>query len=229
MNFVIWIARLFIPFVIRRKVVEGIFLTRRRRQIVIKKSLPQINLENKHLKNAILLPSRIELLKYLPKNGTVAELGVLKGDYAQKISDITQPKKLYLIDMWDSENKISNEKARVQERFSKEIDNKSIQIEHNTTVAASNNFPDYYFDWIYIDASHVYEAISNDLEAYQNKIKHNGIIAGHDFTGWDSWGVKYGVVEAVAEFCCKYDWEIIYLTIDTSPSFAIRRMVTGDI
>ena len=42
---------------------------------------------------------------------------------------------------------------------------------------------------------------------------------------WAS-GYKYGVIEAVAEFCVKRNWKIAYVTADytENPSFAIRKI-----
>ena len=58
-------------------------------------------------------------------------------------------------------------------------------------------------------------------------MKKGGIIAGHDYIigNWND-GHRYGVIEAVREFCLKYHWEMIYLTheLDDHPSFAIREM-----
>ena len=62
-----------------------------------------------------------------------------------------------------------------------------------------------------------------------NKIKPNGFIAGHDYLlgNWNGL-VRYGVREAVYEFCTKYNWEIVFLTseINNSPSFAIKEIVS---
>ncbi|MCU0386267.1 MAG: hypothetical protein MUE38_09580, partial [Flavihumibacter sp.] len=59
------------------------------------------------------------------------------------------------------------------------------------------------------------------------KLKPGGIIAGHDFIkgNWLS-GYRYGVMEAVYEFCVTHNWELIFLTTETNdhPSFAIRRI-----
>ncbi len=66
-----------------------------------------------------------------------------------------------------------------------------------------------------------------ELVKYAPKVKHNGIIAGHDYTmgNWDSLN-KYGVIEAVHEFCVKYGWELVYLTVEPTEnqSFAIKRI-----
>jgi hypothetical protein len=39
-------------------------------------------------------------------------------------------------------------------------------------------------------------------------------------------GYRYGVIEAVHEFCIAHNWELLYLTVDYPevPSFAIRRV-----
>ena len=58
-------------------------------------------------------------------------------------------------------------------------------------------------------------------------MKKGGIIAGHDYVhgNWIS-AFRYGVVEAVHEFCVQFGWEIIYLTIEPTEnqSFAIRKI-----
>jgi len=58
-------------------------------------------------------------------------------------------------------------------------------------------------------------------------IKSGGIIAGHDYTigNWVD-GYRYGVIEAVNEFCVNDDWEMIFLTAETDQyrSFAIRKI-----
>ena len=44
-----------------------------------------------------------------------------------------------------------------------------------------NDFPDEFFDYIFIDGDHSYEGVKRDLEMYYPKIKKGGICAGHDF------------------------------------------------
>lgn len=50
-------------------------------------------------------------------------------------------------------------------------------------------------DYVYIDADHHYEGVCRDLDAWLPKVKSGGIIAGHDFCDYPS----YGVVRAVTE------------------------------
>ena len=87
--------------------------------------------------------------------------------------------------------------------------------------------PDSYFDWVYLDTDHTYDTTRRELELLRPKMKKGGIIAGHDyiFGNWDD-GHRYGVIEAVREFCLTYQWEMIFLTheLDDHPSFAIREI-----
>ena len=66
-----------------------------------------------------------------------------------------------------------------------------------------------------------------ELLAYAPKLKPGGIMAGHDYS-MGNWvkGFRYGVIEAVHEFCVEHDWELRYLTVQRleRPSFAISRL-----
>jgi len=61
-------------------------------------------LRYKQLKDLKGVPNRNKLLNFLPKNGNVLEVGVHYGNYSEKILDINNPKKLYLLDHWENED-----------------------------------------------------------------------------------------------------------------------------
>jgi predicted O-methyltransferase YrrM len=51
------------------------------------------------------------------------------------------------------------------------------------SVLAAKQFPDNYFDFIFIDADHSYNEVRNDILAWLPKLKNKpeSILAGHDF------------------------------------------------
>ena len=184
-------------------------------------------LQQKNIKNLKLVLNRENLLKQLPKNRIVAELGVDIGDFSAKIISLTNPKKIYLIDIWDSERYNMNKMNYVKKRFQKEIDSGLVIIIRGTSEKVLKKFENGYFDWVYIDTSHSYKQTVKELELCRMKVKDGGIITGHDYCrGNISQALAYGVVQAVNQFCIKFVWEFIYLTHETERnlSFAIKKI-----
>jgi hypothetical protein len=194
----------------------------------ISSAIPKYELTDEHVKNAKLLATREDLLKLLPKDGVVAELGVDTGGFSEKIFSITSPKKMHLIDLWGDKRYNQLKRAGVEAKFAKEIKEGNVEINLGLSTEVVNQFEDGYFDWIYIDTSHSYETTFAELELYKTKLKKDGIIAGHDYIvgNWEG-NVRYGVIEAVHEFCVKDKWEILYITNELyiKPSFAIRKII----
>jgi predicted O-methyltransferase YrrM len=187
----------------------------------------QVRLSQKNINNLKVVLNRELLLKKLPKEGIIAELGVDKGDFSDKIISLTQPKKLYLIDIWDSERYNRDKMVYVKRRFQKEIDTGKVIIIKGTSENELLKFKNGHFDWIYIDTAHTYEQTVRELDLCRQKVKDGGIIAGHDYCQGDIKNAQaYGVVQAVNQFCIKYDWEFIYITHETDRtlSFAIKKL-----
>ncbi|MEE9379537.1 MAG: class I SAM-dependent methyltransferase [Candidatus Lokiarchaeia archaeon] len=157
----------------------------------------------------------------------ITELGVDKGDFSYKIISLTQPKKLDLIDTWDSGRYNRHKMVYVKKRFQKEIDAGKVIIIRDTSEKELKKFENGYFDWVYIDTAHSYQQTVKELELCRLKVKDDGIIAGHDYCqGNINKAIAYGVVQAVNQFCIKYNWEFIYLTHETERtlSFAIKKI-----
>ncbi|MEH6733288.1 MAG: class I SAM-dependent methyltransferase [Shewanella sp.] len=188
--------------------------------------ISKVALPSKHIQNAALVGNRQQLLSLLPKYGVVGEMGVAAGDFSQQILNVNQPNKFHLIDIWGSDRYSSSLFESVKKRFENEISNKTVEIHRQLSHEAASVFSESYFDWIYIDTTHSYAQTKLELELYQDKVKPGGYIAGHDYQmcNWVS-QVRYGVIEAVHEFCVSFNYEIIYLTMDVteSQSFVIKK------
>jgi hypothetical protein len=64
-----------------------------------------------------------------------------------------------------------------------------------TSLSASTHFKDASLDFVFIDADHSYESVKADIDAWLPKVRHGGILAGHDY-GAPLWpGVKQAVDE----------------------------------
>lgn len=193
----------------------------------ISSRIPRHAIKAETIAHTKLLLNRGELLKRLPKQAVVAELGVDQGYFSEWIWEICEPSKLVLVDLWGSERFHQGKRKAVEDKFNTQINAGKVQIEIGLSTEVGERFPDHYFDWIYIDTDHLYQTTIKELEIWAPKVKEGGIIAGHDYIigNWDGM-VRYGVIEAVYEFCSKYQWEILYLTMehDSNPSFALRKI-----
>lgn len=49
------------------------------------------------------------------------------------------------------------------------------------SVEASKMYEDKSLDFVFIDASHLYENVLNDVTCWKDKVKDGGILAGHDY------------------------------------------------
>lgn len=191
------------------------------------KRIPLSDLEDRHIANLKALTNREALLKCLPKHAVIAEIGVDEGVFSETILHLCQPVTLHLIDAWSTKRYHEGKMNLVSTKFADEIAEQQVHLHVGYSTVVVNDFEDGYFDWIYIDTDHSYKNTLKELYAYSKKIKPGGIIAGHDFVigNWKGL-VKYGVIDAVYEFCKLENWEIIYITMEhkAHPSFAIRKI-----
>lgn len=214
----------------KHKIFQLFIRILRPKMLDVESRIPKYTLENKHFSNLKALKNRSELLNLLPKNSIVAELGVNKGEFSEQIIEKCSPKELHLVDVWNSQRYHDGLRLEIENKFENRIKNGQIKIHVGLSTEVTNDFIDGFFDWIYIDTEHSYKCTIEELEKYAPKIKPGGIIAGHDFVMGNWVGItRYGVIEAVYEFCYKNDWEIIYITMDISEyqSFAIKKIETN--
>lgn len=206
---------------------ENNFLNYIKQKFFTGSKLPYYQLNQNHLKSLAVLPTRLHLLEKLPKNGIVAEIGIAKGGFSEKILNITQPKKLHLIDSLEWKYFDKKAKSFLLKKFAEQIKTDTIEVHLGKSTYVLKNFSDKLFDWVYLDTDHTYKTTMLELELCKEKIKKGGIIAGHDYTTKNYHkNYSYGVVEAVNEFCYKNNWEFIYLTHETHRhlSYALREI-----
>jgi hypothetical protein len=189
--------------------------------------LPKAPLEEKHVRNCQLVLNRRSMLHHIGQQEVVAELGVNRGEFSEVILEVAKPAVLHLVDVWGSDRYHQGLFNEVSTKFKKRTESGGVQIHRKLSTEASTEFPDEYFDMVYIDTDHSYRTTKEELLAYSTKMKRCGIIAGHDYS-MGNWvkSYRYGVIEAVHEFCVNFDWEFCFLTAEPleSKSFAIRKI-----
>lgn len=204
------------PFAIRKN------LRKKREEVEANYSV----LTGAHIENLRVVLDRDALLEELPENTVVCEIGVDTGAFTKKIISIAKPKKLHLVDVWSSKRYPEQKFRGVQEKFKEPIATGKVEINRGYSTDALPGFPDGYFDWVYLDSGHGFGLTWQELLLLKDKVKPAGIIAGHDYCRYSSKGNhRFGVVEAVNKFCVEYEYEFLFLTMETHRhlSFAIMK------
>ena len=198
-----------------------------------------------------VLSSREELIRYLPKGGVGAEIGVAEGIFSAAILEAAEPKALHLIDPWSHLETASDPLqgrghlesvdralggtfappaanpqgdvafAAVEKRFEGD---ERVKLHRQFSYKAAAGFPDGLFDFVYIDGDHHYEFALRDLEDFAAKLKPGGLLFGHDFFE-DAFASRehYGVVDAVNAFLKRSDFRFLMLTAEPFSTFCLAR------
>jgi hypothetical protein len=176
------------------------------------------------------------LLRFLPKGGHVAEIGVAEGEFSQQILEICKPAALHLIDPWEFQDRSDyladgnnvNQKAQdwrftnILKKFEGAVSTGQVHVHREYSQDAAMKLPDHYFDWIYVDAMHTYQAVLSDLTMFRSKIKPGGFILGHDYAdNPNTRQMNFGVISAVNEFIRQSGWKFFLLTHEAYPTYVL--------
>ena len=136
------------------------------------------------------LTDRESIFLGLPPGGIGAEVGVAWGEFSKIIIANAKPRLMYLIDLWthqsvevtgnDPANSVQeNKDAQYRQVLGWFLTDPGVRVVKDYSVKAALNFPDGYFDWVFIDSNHLicYE----DIQAYWPKVKPGGYLLGHDY------------------------------------------------
>lgn len=143
-----------------------------------------------------------------PDNSLFVEIGSWKGmsSVYMGVELINLNKKntnFICIDTWglNDDGEYLNEESIIKDTLYSEfltnikpLQEAGLNINHirDSSHNAVHSFRDNSIDFLYIDGSHLYANVKKDIELYFNKVKNDGIIAGHD---WQSDDVRRAVEE----------------------------------
>jgi hypothetical protein len=148
-----------------------------------------------------------QMVRKFPSGSTFIEIGSWKGKSAAYMAvEIANSQKnisFCCIDTWQGSTEHQNfhELKDLYNIFSTNMSSLSNYFTpvKKTSLEAANMFENASIDFVFVDGSHEYIDVKNDILTWLPKIKKGGILAGHDYVP-DSWP---GIVKAVNE-CLPY-------------------------
>ncbi len=138
-----------------------------------------------------------------------AEIGVLSGEFSEKLCKPNKELKLYCIDPWEivgdfddyDDNKLKESFIEAKEKLAKY----NCSIIKKTSQDALIDFEDNSLDFVYIDADHEFSSVVSDISKWIQKVRIGGIISGHDFIRYvNIKRTRCHVVEAVQGYTQAY-------------------------
>ena len=175
-----------------------------------------------------ILPTRLDLIRLLPQDAEIAEIGIHRGQFAAEMLNLPQLGHLYLIDPWapvpgyDDPMFHEDHEANYQTTLANlkgHLCGGRVTIIRKTSLEGSLRFASGGLDAVYIDADHSFSAVLNDFGAWARVVRPDGWIMGHDYTEKNG----FGVIRAVNEFCESSGYALEYLTDEEYPSYALKK------
>lgn len=138
-----------------------------------------------------------------------AEIGTLRGEYAESICQLNPGVKLYCVDPYIPykgyrEHRTEGELPGFFEEAQERLKNYNVEFVKKFSVDAAQDFKPNSLDFVYIDANHALKHVIDDIAEWYVRVRPGGIIAGHDYIKHKrSHGLH--VVHAVQAYTTAYD------------------------
>jgi predicted O-methyltransferase YrrM len=124
-----------------------------------------------------------KVAKQLPSPCRVIEVGVADGHsaifLAETLKNMGKNFQLVMVENMDY-GKDEQQNALLTNIINSGLSDK-IRLLALDSLIASCKFPDQWADFVFIDASHKYEQTKADIRLWFRKVRHGGILAGHDY------------------------------------------------
>jgi predicted O-methyltransferase YrrM len=140
------------------------------------------------------------LLKQVPEGGSFVELGAWLGKSSAYLCDKATHQNITIIDSWKgSPNELTTThklatQVDIYDLFLENMGERKYNVIKGTSKVAAKMFLKESIDVVFIDLTHTYEAVKEDIKLWLPKVKKGGYIAGDDYH--ENWK---GVIQAVDE------------------------------
>lgn len=188
-----------------------------------------------------ILSDRNSIVQNIPKNAVWVEIGVYRGDFSQKILELSNPAELHLIDNWkfevhehnpfsDAPDNFSGFSGKIhwqhfgddanatqEENYNHVMDrfsrSQKVKVTRSDSLEGIQALQNEYFDVMYIDANHQYEYVLRDMMEARKKLKPGGIMLLNDFyEGPGGAEQNLGVIGAVNTFVKRHGYHYLAMT-----------------
>ena len=140
------------------------------------------------------------LLANMPQDGKFVELGAWLGKSSAYLCDKATHQNITIIDTWKgSPNELTTTHKLATEQniynlFVENMGSRNYNVIKGESKVAAKMFLKESLDVVFIDLTHTYEAVKEDIKLWLPKVKKGGYIAGDDYH--EHWK---GVIQAVDE------------------------------
>jgi predicted O-methyltransferase YrrM len=149
-------------------------------------------------------PELIWLAEQAAAHQCIAEVGSWTGRSTRAMADNTKGV-IWAIDTWEGSTNgdlqdiiAAKGAAWPFEEFRRNMEDcPNVYVQRARSLVAAKSFKPGTFDLVFIDASHDYNSVANDIRAWQGLLRSGGMLAGHDYCP-ERWP---GVKRAVDELC----------------------------
>jgi hypothetical protein len=157
--------------------------------------------------------------------GTGYEVGVKEGGFSELLLEAWRGSQLIGVDPWleaapeeyvdlanvdQATHEVFYERARARlSRFG----DRSTLWRMKSVEGAAKVLP-HSADFVYIDARHDYDSVIEDLEAWYDRVRPGGLLAGHDYVDGTFEDGEFGVRSAVDEFFARRNLPVHHTVID---------------
>lgn len=151
--------------------------------------------------------NRFQIVNLLEGNINIGiELGVAEGSFSIKMMESKKFSKFYGVDSYEVFPHDEKEFLSTKQKLSKYKNYKLIKGNFKNIL---NNFPDNYFDFIYIDGfAHTGNESGQTLKNWFKKVKVGGIVSGDDYHS--DWPI---IKETTFYFCKKFNFQLCITNI----------------
>lgn len=170
-----------------------------------------------------LFADRYEMISWIGpiRARRVAEVGVAFGQFSRYLIDRYKPEEFHAIDLfqlheveylWGSKSEDVFKGTTHKDYYAAALAEArtNVVLKEGFSFDVLAQYPEKYFDVIYVDGSHHYEDVKKDADQSARLLADGGVLVFNDYIEWCHQGNEpFGVVQAVNELIACGGWRVV--------------------